>query len=112
MLNTFKGIYMLESLSHTQTHIHTHTRDCAAHIQEQRNFSTLPHYFLLISLNTESLHCIFQQREDKIAVFEVRFVFYVTLTLYSLTVKRDAQTHTLLSLSLSLSIFEKKVIDV
>ncbi len=107
MLNTFKGIYMLESLSHTQTHTHTHshTRLCSSHTGAKKLFNTAPLLFINNSLNTESLHCIFQQREDKIAVFEVRFASYVTLTLYSLTVKRDAQTHT--HFSLSLNIWEK-----
>ncbi len=51
--------------------------------------------FINNSLNAESLHNFLQQREDKIAVFEVN----------TLIVKRDAQTrvHTTLSLFLSLS---------
>ncbi len=55
-----------------------------------------PMTFLNNSLNTESLHKIFQQRGDKIAVFEVNL----------LIVKRDIHATLSLSLSLSLSQFD------
>ncbi len=70
--------------AHTRTHTHTHTHigDRAANTSRcKETCQHCPTTFINNSLNTESLHYIFQQREDKMAVFEVN----------SLIVKRDAQ---------------------
>ncbi len=78
------------------TDTHTHFGDRAALTSRSKETcQRTPMTFINNSLKTESLHYIFQQREDKIAVYEVN----------SLTVKRDAQTRihaTFISLALSL----------
>ncbi len=88
----YRSILMccLLTCTHTHTHTHIYRRSHSSHPGAKKLVNAAPRLFINDSLNTESLHCIFQQREDKIAVFEV--------TLNSLIVKRDA--HTLLSLSL------------
>ncbi len=66
-------------LTRVHTHTHTYRRSRSSHPGAKKLVSADPRLFINNSLNTESLHCIFQQREDKIAVFEV--------TLYLLIVK-------------------------
>ncbi len=83
----------------THTHTHTYIGDRAALTSRSKETcQRCPTTFINNSLNTESLHYIFQQREDKIAVFEVN----------SLIIKErrtDAHTRNFnSSLSLSLSL--------
>ncbi len=83
---------------HTHTHTHTHLSEIALLTSRSKETcERCPATFINNSLNTESLHYIFQQQEDNIAIFEVN----------SLIVKRDAQMHihaTFISISLSLSL--------
>ncbi len=52
--------------------LHTHISEIAQLISRSKEtYQRCPTAFINNSLNTELLHYIFQQREDKIAVFEV-----------------------------------------